>query len=154
MAAIGRLKQRAIDRECEEKLWPTVRFTIDDLYPDVIKLKHQVEDNSKCKGNVEDGQCNRCHANVPGILAYSFTFTAQDKTHTGCELVVSVSDKGGRALFQKSPEAFRMMNTTEKAQAIEKVEVVPVAAKLIITYNPSTEDLFISAFNFAMISDA
>jgi hypothetical protein len=40
----------------------------------------------------------------------------------------------------------------QKADALEVVEAIPVAAKLIIMYDPDKEDLFICAFDLRLFA--
>jgi hypothetical protein len=151
LATIARLRQKADASGREEKTWPTVRFTIEDIPAEVVKLKHQVQDNDMCKGHVVDGECVRCHALVPGILAYSFSILAQDENNPACKLSMKVSDKGGKALFQQDARTFNALPGIHKADALEAIEAIPVAAKLIMTYDPDQDDLFVCAFDFAII---
>ena len=90
-------------------------------------------------GVVEDGECTKV---VPGVMAYSFKITAKDELHSTCSLGIQVSDKGmdkgGRALFGKSPAKFNALTLSGQYDASEVVEGVPVAAKMTITHSSQT----------------
>ena len=75
---------------------------------------------------------------VPGVMAYSFKITAKDELHSTCSLGIQVSDKGGRALFGKSPAQFNALTRSGQYDASEVVEGVPVAAKMTITLSQTT----------------
>ena len=55
-------------------------------------------------GSSKNGECSEI---VPGIVAYSFKISARDELAS--ELGIQVSDKGGRALFGKSPAQFNAL---------------------------------------------
>ena len=144
--AIGRMKDRAELSGNKEQIWPTVRFTIEEFPdPDLVCLKHQVTDNSKCKGKVVDGECNGCYLRVPGVIAYSFKVIAEGAQ--GKQLTMQVSDKGGQQLFQKSAAQFNMLGRRAQGEAMELISGVDFAAKLIVTYDPDAEDFFACIFD-------
>ena len=104
----------------------TVRFIIEDVPADCVKLKHQHAEANLCKGNVDDGVCLRCHAQVPGVLGFSFLMDIQD-------------------------EEYHALAVRDKGLAIEAIEGTTVAAKMLVRYDPQSEDVFMSAFAFAFI---
>ena len=69
-----------------------------------------------------------------------------------CSHSIRVSDKGGKALFHQEAHAFNAMPRVRRADALKAVEAIPIAAKLIVTYDPDKEDLFICAFDFTIIA--
>ena len=64
-----------------------------------------------------------CSEIVPGIVAYSFKITARDELAS--ELGIQVSDKGGRALFGKSPAQFNALTLSGQNDASESLRVCP-----------------------------
>ena len=66
------------------------------------------------------GECSEI---VPGIVAYSFKITARDELAS--ELGIQVSDKGGRALFGKSPAQFNALTLSGQDDASESLRVCP-----------------------------
>ena len=99
-------------------------------------------------GVVEDGECTEV---VPGVMAYSFKISVKDEQHSTCSLGIQVSDKGGRALFGKSPAQFNALTLSGQNDASEVLEGVPVAAKMIITFKPDDESFFICAFDMCAL---
>ena len=88
---------------------------------------------------------------VPGVMAYSFKITAKDELHSTCSLGIQVPDKGGRALFGKSLAQFNALTRSGQYDASEVVEGVPVAAKMIITFKPDDESVFVCAFDMCVL---
>ena len=71
-------------------------------------------------GSSKNGECSEI---VPGIVAYSFKITARDELAS--ELGIQVSDKGGRALFGKSPAQFNALTLSGQNDASESLRVCP-----------------------------
>ena len=142
------LKMKAEASGEKEQLWPTVRFHIVDFAdPCVVRLKHSVDSNDSCTGNIVDGECKRCHNNVIGVLGYSFKVLAADVNNAARTLGIQFSHKGGRTLFKTSANAWNAAPRSTQADMMEAVEGVAVVAKLIVTYDPMEEEFFVCAFS-------
>ena len=81
------------------------------------------------------------------MLAYSFKALAADIQYPARTLGVHFSHKGGRALFKMNPGAYNELEPEARALAKEKLEGVPITAKMIITFDPAEGDFFICAFD-------
>lgn len=126
-----------------------MRFNIDEFADsDLVCLKHQVADAHGCRGKVENGYCNGCHAQVPGILAYSFKILAEDEDDRRIIHGIQVSNKGGRSLFNMAADKFKLQQSYDEQKADEKEQVtgVPIIAKMIVSYNVDEEDFLVCAF--------
>ena len=152
VAAMTRLKAKAEASGGKEQLWPTVRFHIVDFAdPSVVRLKHFLDSNDGCTGNIIDGQCKRCHNGVFGVHGYSFKVLAADVNNPARTLGIQFSHKGGRTLFKTSATAWNATPQSTQADKMEAVEGVAVVAKLIVTYDPADEEFFVCAFSADVI---
>ena len=105
----------------EKKFIPNAVGILDDVSPDVVKLKHDIGANATCRGNVVGGECMRCHCNTPGVFGYAFDIKFCDTNNKECKLVLKGSESAGNTLFKMSATDFALLKDDVKADVIDGI---------------------------------
>lgn len=136
---MAHLQAKAEADNDDTKCFKSMKGIIIEYSEEFVKLKHQVANMTQCRGIIRDGVCTRCHGHTPGVAAFAFTVVVQDMDNTGMTQTVTMSDKGGRALFNMSPEEFDGLGAVAKRDILENIEDVPVGFRLIMSYDLKNE---------------
>ena len=150
--ACMRMKVKALGDNQKTKMWPTVLFRIDEFTDiDTVCVKHQVAFENECKGRVHDGQCTTCYDYTEGVNVYSFKVMVEDEKKPKTKMPIQFSDKGGVALFKRPATEFGALSRSQQGDEKELVTSIRLAAKLIVTFDPNSEDFFVCAFDVVKV---
>ena len=146
------MKAAAIVERKAQKMWPTVRFRIEEFPdPDIVCVKHQIDDDDECKGKVYGGRCTKCYEYTDGVTVYSMKVLAADEKDDKMTLPIQFSHKGGKSLFMRSATNVGLLSFPEQGDEKELVTGIVLAAKMIVTYSPADEDFFVCAFDVVKV---
>jgi hypothetical protein len=113
------------DHEEDVVLWKKAKGVIENVSPDIVKLKHEIGSDARCRGNVVNGTCRKCRRDVAGVLSYGFDMIIEDMENRATKLAFKGSQSAGETLFGMSAMAFSALSADAKADAIESVEGMP-----------------------------
>ena len=130
------------------KTFISIRFTIEDIEKPIVILKHEVGNDTSCRGTIApNGVCRACGVAAPGVKSYSMNMLIADIEDEKVTLEVKGADKAGDSMFKMTATQFDALEPTIQADLIEKTMCVPTYAKLVLQYRVENDSFMAAIYN-------